>query len=170
MPLLIVFSLLPYHSRVTDTLTSSPASMIPEASLFRLNYPDVLKRDTAKTIIFPMEENVKRDSVKRDLVTSEDVKGVKEVTGVKESKEVRSEDVKTEVGKFPVIAGCFKVKSNADRLHKQLVEKGYPASIVVSRTGLNKVIMQSFATRREAVDGLERLKKAEPGLQLWVAL
>ncbi|MFA5817306.1 MAG: HU family DNA-binding protein [Bacteroidales bacterium] len=165
MPLLIAFSLLPYNSRVTDTLTSSSASMVPEPSLFRLNYPDAPRRDTAKMLEFPIRdsvkaENVTLDSLKREDVRSEDVK--KEV--------VRSEDVKTAVRKFPVIAGCFKIKSNAGRLYKQLIEKGYPAMIAVSRNGLYKVSMESFASRQEALAGLTRLKQAEPGMELWVAL
>jgi nucleoid DNA-binding protein len=161
MPLLIAFSLLPYHSRVTDTLTSSAASMVPEPSLFRLNYPDAPKRNTVKVIVYPISEKVTGDTVKRENVTRD----------AEEREEVKREEVKAVVGKFPVIAGCFKIKSNADRLHKQLIEKGYPAAITTSRNGLlYKVSMESFASRQEAVNGLARLKRAEPGMELWVVL
>ncbi|MCX6225363.1 MAG: SPOR domain-containing protein [Bacteroidia bacterium] len=160
MPLLIAFSLMPHNSRITDTLTSFPASMVPEPSLFRLNYPDAMQRDTAKTIVFPISKEVTSDKVTSDSLKREDVK----------TEDVKTENVKTVVGKFPVIAGCFKVKSNADRLHKQLIEKGYPAAITTSRTGLYKVSIQSFASRQEALTGFDRLKRAEPGMQLWVAL
>jgi nucleoid DNA-binding protein len=163
MPLLIVFSLLPYHSRVTDSLTSSPASMLPEPSLFHLNYPDIKLRDTTKMVEFPIREEVTSDTVTSDTVTS-DGKG-----------EVKKEEPKPEIspviGKFQVIAGCFKIRANADRLHKQLVEKGYPAAIAPSRNGLLfKVSVESYASREEALNGLSRLKHAEPGLDLWVAL
>lgn len=188
MPLLIAFSLLPYNSRVTDTLTSSPASMLPEPSLFRLNYPDSPKRDTARAIVFPIGdtettafagagsgETVKSEGVtfdaeekgevKREEVKKEEVKK-EEVSG-----DAIGEEVKTVVGKFPVIAGCFKIKSNAEKLHKQLIEKGYPAAITTSRNGLMyKVCVETFASREEAVAGLARLKSAEPALELWVAL
>jgi nucleoid DNA-binding protein len=161
MPLLIVFSLLPYHSRVTDTLTSSSASMLPEASLFRLNYPDPIPADTSRVIEYPIGEAVATDTL---VIENEPVK--EEV----KSETVASEVVKVVAGKFPVIAGCFKVEENAIKLHKQLVDKGYPATITPSRTGLFKVSVQSFATRQEAIDGLARLKKAEPGMQLWAAI
>lgn len=151
MPLLIAFSLLPYNSRVTDSLSSSPASMFPEPSLFRLNYPDIQRRDTAKVILFPIQDSVAPKALKSDSVKDEAVKPV--------------------VGKFPVIAGCFKIKSNAERLHKKLIEKGYPAAITTSRNGLLfKVSVESFASRQKAMAGLAHLKSAEPGLELWVAL
>ena len=145
VPFLIVFSLLPYHSRVTGTLSSSAASMIPEPSLFRLNYPDVPGRDTVKVIVFPIQEEVTSDRVQTEVV-------------------------KTVVGKYPVIAGCFKIRGNAEKLQKELAEKGYGALITASKNGFFKVSIDSFATRQEAADGLARLKQAEPGLQLWVAL
>lgn len=172
MPLLIAFSLLPYNSSVLDTLRSSPASIAPEPSLFRLNYPDPMLRDTARVIVFPIAQEQTTEEVKSG---GEDVKGVTDVKDVKEVKgvgsvEVKSEEVKIVVGKYPVIAGCFKVKNNAEKLHKQLIDKGYPAFISTSRKGFYKVGMDSFATRQEALDGLARLKRAEPALQLWVAL
>lgn len=161
MPLLIAFSLLPYNSRVTGSLSSSPASMVPEPSLFRLNYPDIQRRDTAKVIMFPIQDSMAPKAVTSDRVTSDSLK----------REDVRREVVKPVVGKFPVIAGCFKIKGNADRLHKQLIEKGYPAAITASRNGLLfKVSVESFASRQEAVAGLARLKSAEPGMELWVAL
>jgi len=173
MPLLIVFSLLPYHSRVTDTLTSSAASMLPEASLFRLNYPDPIPVDTSRVIEYPIGEAVTNQTGKEiiDSLASNSV--ANDNATVKE--EVKIEPVAIEVvkivaGKFPVIAGCFKVEENAIKLHKQLIDKGYPATITPSRTGFFKVSVQSFATRQEAIDGLARLKKAEPGMQLWAAI
>jgi nucleoid DNA-binding protein len=161
MPLLIAFALLPYNSRITGSFSSSPASMVPEPSLFRLNYPDAMKRDTSQTIVFPVVVN----EVAVDTVIPESVKTEPVATEVVESTAIHAV-----VGKYPVIAGCFKVKENADRLHKQLVEKGYASIITTSRNGFHKVSVQSFASRQEALDGLARLKKAEPGLELWVAM
>ena len=134
--------------------------MVPEPSLFRLNYPDAMRKDTARVIVFPIRDSILPDKVTSDRVTSDSVK----------REDVKPEIVKPVVGKFPVIAGCFKIKSNADRLHKQLIEKGYPATMTVSRNGLYKVSMESFASRQEAMAGLARLKRAEPGMQLWAAL
>jgi len=166
MPLLIAFSLLPFNSRITGSLSSSPASLVPEPSLFRLNYPEAMRRDTAKMIEFPLQNDVTRDSVKREAEKSDTTKR-EEVR----SEEVKVVEVKALAGKFPVIAGCFKIRSNADRLYKQLIDKGYPASVTTSRNGqLYKVSMEIFASRKEALDGLARLKSAEPGMQLWVAL
>jgi hypothetical protein len=38
------------------------------------------------------------------------------------------------------------------------------------RNGLYKVIVETFASREDAVSGLARIKAAEPGLELWAAL
>lgn len=195
MPLLIAFSLLPYNSRVTDTLTSSRASLIPEPSLYRLNYPEMPSRDTARVIEFPVADSaiVPASTVASELLVTDSVKAevkadikpeakpeVKPETKVEVKPEIKAE-VKPEAikpaavpaasGQYPVIAGCFKIKENAERLHKELVGKGYPAEIVPTKNGLMfKVRMQTFATRKEAIEGLARLKKAEPEMQLWVAL
>ncbi len=181
MPLLIAFSLLPYNSRITETLSSSTASMAPEPSLFRLNYPDAMQRDTSRTIVFPISDSaapavVAVDNARREEVRSEEVRS----TVVERPEIIKPEIKKPEikqgvavqapVGKYPVIAGCFKIKENATRLHRKLVDKGYPATILTSRTGLFKVIVQSFESRTEAITGMDRLKKAEPDMQLWVAL
>lgn len=166
VPLLIAFSLLPYNSRITQTLVSSKASLIPETSLFRLDYPDALRRDTARLIVYPITDSAATENVIPDSLAPADTvkEAVKEVA-------VKSGEVKVPEGKYAVIAGCFKIKDNAERLHKQLVEKGYPAIITTSRNGLLfKVNVQSFATRQEAVSGLSRIKKSEPGLELWIAL
>jgi nucleoid DNA-binding protein len=155
MPLLIAFSLLPFNSRVADILSSSPASMVPEPSLFRLNYPDIVRKDTMKVIVFPIVQKVTDEKVTSDTVTSDQEK---------------PEVPKALMAKYPVIAGCFKIKSNADRMYKELTDKGYPAAIATSRNGLYKVSIESFASRQEAITGLARLKRAEPGMQLWAAL
>jgi nucleoid DNA-binding protein len=178
MPLLIAFSLLPYNSRVTDTLITSRASMIPEPSLYRLNYPESQKRDTAKVIEFPLAEAVVSDSATKEIVTSDKVTSdiIKPV--VVKPAEVKTEKVTGDkvtgdkvIGKYPVIAGCFKIRENADRLQKQLIDKGYPADIVPTKNGqMFKVRMQTFATKREAIEGLARFRKAEPAMQLWAAL
>jgi cell division protein FtsN len=109
--------------------------------------------------------------MKPDSITSETAPN----PGVKNDSpapvEVQPEVAKPLVGKFSVIAGCFKNRGNAERLHKQLIEKGYPATVTTSKNGqLYKVHVQTFSTRSEAITGLARIKSAEPGMQLWAAL
>ncbi|MFA6126671.1 MAG: SPOR domain-containing protein [Bacteroidales bacterium] len=176
MPLLIAFSLLPLNSRISDTLISSRASMVPEPSLFRLNYPDAIVKDTATMIVFPIADSVGREDVRREGIREQSgavelVKTSEVKTEETKAAEVKAVEVKQVVGKYSVIAGCFKIKENADRLHKQLIEKGYPASIAISKNGLlYKVSVQTFASRDEALSGLARIKAAEPGMQLWAAI
>ncbi len=187
MPLLIVFSLLPYHSRISNTLSSSSAGLMPEPALFRLDYPAT--KDTVRTIVFPVEEEkvmsgeVKSDGVTSGEVTSDGVTSDKVTSDGVTSDGVTSDrvtsdgakpeevkPVKIAEGKYPVVAGCFKVKENADKLLGTLTQKGYPSFIKPMRNGLYKVIVETFASREDAVSGLARIKAAEPGLELWAAL
>lgn len=72
-------------------------------------------------------------------------------------------------GKFHVIAGCFGVKANANKMVKQLQNQGYPAQIVgKSKSGLHRVTYGSYHTR---VDALKALAKAklEHNNNAWLA-
>jgi hypothetical protein len=150
MPLLIVFSLLPYNARMTDSLSTSSASMVPEPSLLRLNYPDTTD-SLPRSIEFPIQDSGALPG---------------EADSAMEIKSTVSEE-KAEAVRFPVIAGCFRIRENAERLQEKLAGKGYPSAILVTHSGLHKVIIQSFDTRHQAIKGLSRLRKAEPGMQLW---
>ncbi|MDD4644767.1 MAG: SPOR domain-containing protein [Bacteroidales bacterium] len=170
MPLLIAFSLLPFNSRISDTLISSHAGMTPEPSLFHLNYPDPIPTDTSRLIVYPITDSLAAGPLSADSVAVEPVISEKTVVApVAEA--VKAEVPKAVGGKYPVIAGCFKMKENAERLYKRLVDKGYPAKMTPMRNGqMYKVTVQTFATRREAISGLARLKDAEPDLELWASL
>jgi len=64
LPLLLIFTLLPYNSRVTRVLVKHPATLAPEPSLFRLDFPKALQADTVREIVFPIEaDTLPADSV-----------------------------------------------------------------------------------------------------------
>jgi nucleoid DNA-binding protein len=57
VPLLLIFILLPYNSRVTRVLVKHPATLAPEPSLFRLDFPKPAQPDTVREIVFPIESD-----------------------------------------------------------------------------------------------------------------
>jgi len=68
--------------------------------------------------------------------------------------------VKTKVQSlnYHVIGGCFSEKENAENFVQELVAAGYNASIIGKRKGLFAVSYSSFASRKEAVEGLALAK------------
>lgn len=66
-----------------------------------------------------------------------------------------------------LVAGCFKVKSNADNLNARLISEGYNSKIM-PYYNLYMVTYEGFETRQEAQSALNRIVQ-EPGKELtWV--
>ena len=66
-----------------------------------------------------------------------------------------------------LVAGCFKVKSNADNLNARLISEGYNSKIMPFYN-LYMVTYEGFETRQEAQAALNRIVQ-EPGKELtWV--
>jgi len=60
--------------------------------------------------------------------------------------------------RFHIIAGCFSEKKNANKMVKQLKNKGFDAWIVGQRKGLWTVSYNSFTTKKQALDALVSAK------------
>lgn len=68
---------------------------------------------------------------------------------------------------YYLVAGCFKVKSNADRLQAKLSDEGYDSKILPFYN-MNMVTYDGYETRREAQIALNRIVQ-EPGKEdTWV--
>ena len=71
-------------------------------------------------------------------------------------------EVKVQVNKFHVIAGAFGVKSNADKLYKSLLSKGYnPTKLPLNDKGLIPISFDNFSNRKDAVIALRQLQMSE---------
>lgn len=70
--------------------------------------------------------------------------------------------VKKSVGKYHVIAGAFRIESNAHRKIAQLKEKGYDAMMIgINKYGLHQVAYSSFKDRNEANNALRQIKRMD---------
>lgn len=58
VPLLLIFMLMPYNSKVTRILIKNRTLLAPEPSLFRLDYPDPVQPDTARVIEYPIGDTL----------------------------------------------------------------------------------------------------------------
>ena len=71
-------------------------------------------------------------------------------------------EVKVQGNKFHIIAGAFGVKSNADKLYKSLLSKGYnPTKLPLNDKGLIPISFDNFSNRKDAVIALRQLQMSE---------
>lgn len=83
----------------------------------------------------------------------------------KASMDKRSDAAKQ--GDFLIIAGCFGSEENAKKKMKELLEKGYPASIQgTTAHGLHRVVYGFYTDRQEALSALNRIRKDDS--QAWL--
>lgn len=68
---------------------------------------------------------------------------------------------------YYLVAGCFKVRENAERLHAKLLNEGYDSKILPFYN-MNMVTYDGYETRQEAQVALNRIV-SEPGKEMtWV--
>ena len=71
-------------------------------------------------------------------------------------------EIKVQPNKFHIIAGAFGVKSNADKLYKSLLSKGYnPTKLPLNDKGLIPISFDNFSNRKDAVIALRQLQMSE---------
>lgn len=69
--------------------------------------------------------------------------------------------------RFHVVGGCFAQPENAERLLKELQDKGYPAQRLARYGELHPVAYGSYADRQEALDALASIRQEGTG-QAWL--
>jgi len=69
--------------------------------------------------------------------------------------------IKKGLYKFHIIAGCFGVYRNADRLAAKLRKRGYNSAIIDQNKGLYRVAFQSYTTETEAELALKEIKVSQ---------
>jgi len=71
-----------------------------------------------------------------------------------------TEDVTTE--KFHIVAGAFRIASNADKKVQKLKEQGFDARLIgVNKYGLHQVIYASYSDRLNALKALRKIKNEQ---------
>ncbi|MBQ4820149.1 SPOR domain-containing protein [Aquimarina sp. MMG016] len=65
-------------------------------------------------------------------------------------------------GKYHIVAGAFRIPSNAKKKVSELKSKGYNARLIgVNKYGLHQVVYESFSDRVEALQALNKIKREE---------
>lgn len=92
-------------------------------------------------------------------------------TGKKEVVASKAQATETQIiGKYQVIAGCFGVKSNAEKMLKTLKNTGFPDAQLAgySKSGLYRVAYGTYTTRIEALKALANAKLSHSA-NAWLA-
>ena len=65
-------------------------------------------------------------------------------------------------GKYHIMAGSFRLESNANKLFDLLLEKGYnPTKLPLNDKGLTPISFDNFSNRKDAVIALRKFQKSE---------
>ncbi|GAA4279468.1 HU domain-containing protein [Aquimarina mytili] len=79
-----------------------------------------------------------------------------------------STEVETVSGKYHIVAGAFRIASNANKKVEQLKNQGFNARLIgVNKYGLHQVVYQSHTDRLEALKALRKIKK-EQSSRAWL--
>jgi len=71
-------------------------------------------------------------------------------------------------GKYHVVGGCFKIRENADKLAEKLIKQGYHAEVSAMGRSFFRVSVESYLTRKDAVQGLVKILEADPETSYWL--
>ncbi len=67
-----------------------------------------------------------------------------------------------QTGKYHIVAGAFRIESNAHKKIDQLAQKGFNAQLIgMNKYGLHQVVYNSYADRLEALRNLRTIKRTE---------
>ncbi len=73
-----------------------------------------------------------------------------------------AEEIKTSTGKYHIVAGAFRIASNADKKVRSLKAQGFDARLIgANKYGLHQVVYNSYENRLDALQALRKIKKEE---------
>jgi nucleoid DNA-binding protein len=81
---------------------------------------------------------------------------------------VEEAPVDENVKKFYLIAGSFKVPSNAERFNKKLIGEGFESDVIVRKNGYHCVSLKTFYTWNDVVAEWRKMKDTNPGV--WILI
>ena len=79
-----------------------------------------------------------------------------------------NDDMPASLNKFFIIAGSFKSLQNASDLQDQLVQEGFQSDIIITENRMYRVSLNSYTTKREAIDALNILRQDSRYANFWV--
>ncbi len=85
-----------------------------------------------------------------------------------DGKETSEETQDVRVNNFFIIAGSFSNLANATELKVTLEAKGFPAEIIITENRMYRVSIQSYPTKEEAVNDLQRVRSGSGVSGAWV--
>ena len=116
--------------------------------------------------VFGLFSSCKKKKAKEVLTPKQvEVVEIEKTVPVEEEKEEPQPVVKQ--ANYYLVAGCFKIQENADRLHDKLLNEGYDSRILPFYN-LNMVTYDGYETREEAQVALHRIVRVDGKEVTWV--
>lgn len=144
LPLVVLLSLVPRYPGSKRVLNPTPASLAPESVLSQPNSSTGQPGESAREAAYPVNA---ADSVSSLGIPATNPSPAK---------------------RYPLVAGSFKSEINALNYTRQLKSKGFQASVVLMPNRFHRVVLESFNSFEEARIELNRIRKTEPTLDLWI--
>ena len=152
----------------TDLLKNINYSNLNPFASKEIRKPEVKKENNKTTIVLPLKNN---DTTAVKPITKTDSQPVT-ATMVEPVKADSTAVVKTtnesKDFKFHLIAGCFQIEDNALKFLNILQQQSISASIIgKNNKGLFVVSCGNFASRKQALNELDNLRKLQPNAWLY---
>lgn len=88
--------------------------------------------------------------------------------GNQTTQESKEEKLAVPENNYFTIAGSFSNLANATELKESLEDKGFPAEIIITENRMYRVSIQSYPTKEEAVNDLQRVRNGSGVSGAWV--
>lgn len=161
---LLLISLIPFNSKVADSLFRHPASLGPLPSLTELDPPLVQESQKQDNQIFFLDRVEQGTLANRSEVLPK--KDSKLLTKMAEP-EKKQINVQLALP-YPIIAGSFQMSYHVQNLIKQLSDRGLRPETIKAPKGYTRVIIGRYASLEKAKQALRELKISNPDLSLWI--
>jgi len=181
LPLLALLYFVPFN-KIFNSRESAIQKSTNNASLALSDTPVALPSVKSESLSVPSEPKVETKSIATDgkeeaasaePKTSEDHAPVAPMVpepkaSVSQNSVVKNSEGAATSGKFHVVGGCFKVRENADKLAEKLIMQGYHAEVSTMGKSFFRVSVESYLTRKDAVQGLVKILEADPETSYWL--
>lgn len=154
--LIVILTMISYDTNIIKDLKVNLTSL----------YPSVNNANPKNAII-----KTKTITNKKEVTTNSIIKESKPKVEIKTTNIIPKQIDQTisDEKQYQIIAGCFKVLTNAENFVTELTEKGLTPTILISHRGLYKVSVGSFDSKEEAISQINNLHNSSSDVFVWLA-
>lgn len=138
LSILLLISILPFNSRISESIFKHPATLGPLPSLRYLEVPQAQEITNENMVVYQFNN------------------------------EGLAEEVIVQETNISIIAGSFQSLVNAEDLSQKLISRGFKATLRQDNRSFYRVVISEFTTLDAAESALPNLQKLNQDLNLWI--